>query len=96
MLMNSAEYLRVIGDIRLKIKTAQHKAVLAANSELVTLYWSIGTVINEHAVWGNKFIENLARDIKLDFPNATGYSVRNLKGSRPSGFCFLPPKVSAW
>lgn len=27
----------------------------------------------------HKFIENLSRDIKLAFPNSTGYSVRNLK-----------------
>ena len=29
--------------------------------------------------WGNKFIDNLARDIKIAYPNSTGYSVRNLK-----------------
>jgi len=79
MLMNNTEYLKIVDDIRLKIKAAQHKAILAANNELIMLYWNIGTVINEHSVWGNKFIENLARDIKHDFPNATGYSVRNLK-----------------
>ena len=79
MLINNTEYLKIIDDIRLKIKTSQHKAVLAANSELITLYWNIGVTINKHSVWGNKFIENLARDIKLDFPNATGFSVRNLK-----------------
>ena len=79
MLMNNAEYLEIIDEIRLKIRTAQHRAVLAANGELIALYWNIGTVINKHSVWGNKFIENLARDIKHDFPNATGFSVRNLK-----------------
>jgi len=79
MLMNNSEYLKVVNDIRLKIKSAQHKAVLSANSELITLYWNIGTTINEHSVWGSKFIDNLARDIKLDFPDATGFSVRNLK-----------------
>ena len=75
MLMNNSEYIKIVDDIRLKIRAAQHEAVVAVNSKLVTLYWNIGTVINEHAVWGNKFIENLARDIKLDFPSATGYSV---------------------
>ena len=30
-------------------------------------------------MWGNKFIENLAKDIKLAFPDTKGYSVRNLK-----------------
>ncbi len=28
---------------------------------------------------GNKFIDNLAKDIKLAYPNSTGYSIRNLK-----------------
>ena len=28
---------------------------------------------------GNKFIDNLARDIKSGFPETTGFSVRNLK-----------------
>jgi predicted nuclease of restriction endonuclease-like (RecB) superfamily len=79
MLMNNAEYIQIIDDIRLKIRTAQHRAVLAAGSELIALYWNIGAVINEHSTWGSKFVENLARDIKLDFPKATGYSVRNLK-----------------
>ena len=77
--MNNEEYLKVINDIKLKIRAAQHKAVLSANSELITLYWNIGKIINEHSIWGNKFITNLAFDIKLDFPNATGYSARNLK-----------------
>ena len=31
------------------------------------------------AVWGNKFIENPAKDIKLEFPVVTGNSARNLK-----------------
>ena len=43
------------------------------------LYYNIGRVINEHKSWGNNFIDNLAADIKLSFPNTTGYSVRNLK-----------------
>ena len=43
------------------------------------LYHSIGTVINEHKTWGNKFIENLATDIRREFPGSKGYSVRNLK-----------------
>lgn len=38
-----------------------------------------GNVIKANSEWGNKFIENLARDIKLDLPDTTGFSVRNLK-----------------
>lgn len=43
------------------------------------LYYNIGKVINEHKSWGSKFIDNLARDIRLSFPDVKGYSVRNLK-----------------
>ena len=46
---------------------------------MILLYHSIGIVINEHKTWGNKFVDNLAKDIKLSFPSATGFSVRNLK-----------------
>ncbi|MCL1794652.1 MAG: DUF1016 N-terminal domain-containing protein [Oscillospiraceae bacterium] len=79
MLINNNEYLSVANDIKTRIRAAQHRVLFAANSELFLLYWNIGKVINEYSVWGNKFVENLARDIKLDFPKAKGYSVRNLK-----------------
>ena len=79
MLMNDNQYLSVIENIKAEIGNSQFKAAISVNRELVMLYYNIGLIINEHKVWGNKFIENLARDIKLEFPNSTGYSVRNLK-----------------
>lgn len=79
MLMNSNEYLATIEQVKQEIKAAQYRATVRVNTELTMLYYHIGTVINQHKTWGSKFIENLARDIKIDFPDATGYSVRNLK-----------------
>ncbi len=49
------------------------------NKELILLYYNIGTIINAHKSWGNKFIDNLAADLRIAFPAAKGYSVRNLK-----------------
>jgi predicted nuclease of restriction endonuclease-like (RecB) superfamily len=77
--IDNKSYIRIANKIKEQIKTVQYKAVLTVNQELIRLYWNIGTIINSHAVWGNKFIENLAGDIKREFPEATGYSVRNLK-----------------
>nr|WP_085534641.1 PDDEXK nuclease domain-containing protein [Anaeromassilibacillus sp. Marseille-P3371] len=77
--MNSNEYLATIEQVKQEIKAAQYKAAVHVNTELIMLYHSIGCVINAHKSWGNKFIENLAQDIKLEFPQTTGYSVRNLK-----------------
>ena len=82
MLINNKEYLTILEDIKNRIKTAQYKAVLGANKELIELYWNIGQIIISNTKYGTKFIENLARDIKLDFPNTKGYSVRNLKYMR--------------
>lgn len=79
VLMNSGEYLAIVEQVKREIKTAQYQASVHVNTELILLYHSIGTVINEHKVWGNKFIENLAADIRREFPASKGYSVRNLK-----------------
>lgn len=79
MLLDNNKYLKIVNDIKKEISSAQHKAMLSANKELILLYWQIGNIINTHKEWGNKFIENLSRDIHLDFPNVKGYSVRNLK-----------------
>ena len=65
--------------IKKEIKSAQYKAAVSVNRELIMLYYNIGKVINAHKTWGSKFIDNLAADIKLSFPNTTGYSARNLK-----------------
>ena len=79
MLLNNSEYIFVVNNVKKRIKEAQRRVMISASAELFSLYWNIGKVINENSAWGNKFIENLARDIKLDFPGVKGYSVRNLK-----------------
>ena len=79
MLMNSSEYLATIEQVKQEIKAAQYKAAVHVNTELIMLYYNIGCVINAHKSWGSKFVDNLAQDIKMEFPQSTGYSVRNLK-----------------
>ena len=82
MLINDKEYFSVLEEIKARIKTAQHKAVLGANRELINLNWNIGRIIIANTKYGAKFTENLAIDIKQAFPNVTGYSARNLKYMR--------------
>ena len=79
MLMNTAEYLSIIENIKSEITAAQYRAAVHVNADMLLLYYDIGCVINEHKLWGNKFIDNLATDIKIAFPESKGYSVRNLK-----------------
>ena len=51
------------------------------NSELVGLYWDIGTAIREKQAaqgWGDGVVERLASDLKRAFPATTGFSAINL------------------
>ena len=79
MLVNNNEYLETIESVKQEIAKARYKATASVNKELIILYYNIGKIINDHKAWGNKFIDSLATDIAIDFPNAKGYSVRNLK-----------------
>ena len=79
MLINDNQYLNVVESIKAEISNARYSAALHINKELTLLYYHIGSIINEHKTWGNKFIDNLAKDIKIAYPHFTGYSVRNLK-----------------
>ena len=79
MLMNTQEYLSVIENIKSEITATQYRAAVHVNTDMLLLYYDIGCVINEHKLWGNKFIDNLAADIRIAFPKSKGYSVRNLK-----------------
>lgn len=79
MLINDKEYLYVRDEAFSCIRNAQYSAVLSVNHSLILRNINIGNLIISKSVWGNKFIDNLARDIKMEFPRITGFSVRNLK-----------------
>jgi predicted nuclease of restriction endonuclease-like (RecB) superfamily len=75
------EYVQALSDIKQQIKEAQVKAMLAANTELIKLYWSIGAIIAEKqaaSVWGTSIIEQLARDLQSAFPGLKGFSRANI------------------
>ena len=79
---NYDDFLR---DLKDRIRTAQVRAALAVNQELITLYWQIGRSILERQReegWGAKVIDQLAKDLARDFPDMTGFSSRNLKYMR--------------
>jgi len=72
------EFLR---DVKERVRTAQVRAALAVNRELVLLYWSIGRdVLTRQAEqgWGAKVIERLSADLRREFPEMKGFSRTNL------------------
>ena len=53
MLMNSGEYMDLVQGIKQEIQSAQYRAALNVNKELICLYYDIGSAINEHKTWEN-------------------------------------------
>lgn len=43
------------------------------------MYFRLGKILNDNYKYGNKFIDEVSKDLKIEFPNSTGFSVRNLK-----------------
>ena len=79
MEIQKSKQIQLISDIKDKIKVAQYRALLNVNEQLIKLYWDIGNDLNKNTAYGNSFIDTLAREIKLSFPDAKGYSSRNLR-----------------
>ncbi|MDP2878362.1 MAG: PDDEXK nuclease domain-containing protein [Sulfuricella sp.] len=78
-------YADWLSELKTRIHTAQQRAALAVNCELVLLYWQIGLDILERQAkqgWGAKVIERLAHDLRTAFPDMKGFSPRNLKYMR--------------
>ncbi len=80
-----ADYAPLLAEIKARVQTARVKAGLAANRELLALYWDIGRLIlarQKKAGWGAKVIDRLSQDLQREFPGQQGFSPRNLKYMR--------------
>lgn len=83
--LSSSEYEEFLHSLKERIHQAQVRAVLAANRELILLYWQIGREILERQTdqgWGSKVIDRLAQDLRREFPDIKGFSPRNLRYMR--------------
>lgn len=77
----SPNYLEFLTNIKERIRTAQVGAILAANRELVALYWDIGKAIVERQKaegWGRAVVERLSLDLQREFPGIAGFSPLNV------------------
>lgn len=77
--MLEKSFQEITSNIKNAIARTQLEIMTDANKKLVNLYYNIGKMLEENSSWGNKFIDNLAMDLKMSFPNLKGFSVRNLK-----------------
>ena len=72
-------YNEVINVIKQDINKTQLDIMINVNISLVNLYYRIGRVLYDNSTWGNKFLDKLAFELKITYPNQKGFSIRNLK-----------------
>ncbi|MBK7637426.1 MAG: DUF1016 family protein [Saprospiraceae bacterium] len=75
------KYIDLLVSIKGQIQSAQSKAALAVNSALIELYWQLGKMIAENqAIFEgrNNYVVQLAKDLRVAFPEMKGFSRANL------------------
>ncbi len=75
------DYAALLAEVKARVRAAQYDALRAVNKELVGLYWDIRRMIVDRqadAAHGAAIAEQLAADLRMEFPGVNGYSRRNI------------------
>jgi len=96
------DYAVLLNDIKQRIRSAQYEALKVVNKEMISLYWDIGGIIVERQkgkTWGKSVVEQLAKDLYVEFPGMQGFSSRNIWRMRSFYLTYesnpkLPPLVA--
>lgn len=76
------DYGSLLQNIKARIRTAQVRAFMASNAEMLHLYWDIGRMLVQRQAregWGAGVLRRLAADLHNELPEQKGFSERNLK-----------------
>ncbi len=80
-----AEYQEWLNAIKQRVVSTRLRVALAANSELIGLYYELGAQIVDReaqAQWGSGFIDAFSKDLRQTFPDVGGFSSKNLRYCR--------------
>lgn len=90
------DYINILDVLKEKIRKARIKTVIAVNTELLKLYWEIGNIIalqESTQGWGTKVVQRLSQDLKVEFPDLKGLSMRNLRYMRDFALAYPEFKI---
>lgn len=62
------DFKTIINEVKNQISNTQIKIFQNANMSLLKLYYNIRKIISDNSEWGNKFIDEMARELKISFP----------------------------
>lgn len=85
LIQRDKDYSAFLAELKSRIKSAQIKAAVSVNRELIGLYWELAEKIVEKqktSQWGDGLLAQMSKDLQAEFPNMKGFSLRNLKYMR--------------
>ncbi len=80
--LKTTEYREFIREIKSRIQSAQLKAAVSVNQELLRLYWDLADRIiarQKASEWGDGILVQISHDLQSEFPDMKGFSRRNLE-----------------
>ncbi|MDI3195753.1 PDDEXK nuclease domain-containing protein [Pseudarthrobacter sp. AL07] len=75
-------YPELLESVSREVSAGRSRAIASVNREMLLSYWTIGRELasRESAQgWGSKVVTRLSADVRSAFPEATGFSPRNLR-----------------
>jgi predicted nuclease of restriction endonuclease-like (RecB) superfamily len=91
-----AAYFDLRNAIVERVKTTRLNFVIQANQGMIELYWNIGNDIlkkQEAEGWGARVIDRLSADLREEFPDMEGFSVRNLGNMKRFAKTWSSPEI---
>ena len=79
---SNSDFKSWVSQLKQDIRSAQIRAAIKVNTELLRLYWRMGADICEKqksASWGDGWLKELSRELMTEFPDMKGFSHRNLQ-----------------
>ena len=92
MVDNFRGYATLLCKIRHRVLLARQRVIYAANEEMLRMYWDVGEMLQQSQDadgWGKKTLQRLAVDLKKDYSEIKGFSVRNMQ-------CMIQSITSHW
>ena len=77
----SSNYHQTLLLLKERIKLAQYKSLSLVNTEMILMYLDFGKVLSEKlkSGWGENIVDNLSKDLQLEYIGVKGFSSRNLR-----------------
>lgn len=80
--LDHRHYIALLNNAKKRVDLAQQRLAATANEEMLRMYWDIGEMLHASQKsdgWGNKTLQRLSTDIKNEYSDVKGFSLRNLQ-----------------